>query len=1029
MRHNRGVLIAAVVLIVLLPLFAYVDTKNASSHSPRAVQAQMDLSGWSFAEEGTVRLIGEWEFYGGRLLTPEQFRTDEAPVPVKMAAVPGRWNDYMESDGEIGAYGYGTYRLHIHLKPDHPLLFGIRTDNIRLANKVYVNGEAVGASGTPGTSAETSVMNNIPYTAFFPVSGDEVEMIVQVANFDYSSGGIIYPIVFGDQQSVMKSRDWEFMLDLASAVGYFIPGFFFLALYLLRARDRSLLYLGGFCLSGVVYVLTHGEKLLGLVFSGLNYDLFMKLQIIASALAYYYLLLYIAAVMPGAIHSWALKACTWVTGFELAVGILLSPSIVSDLEVPLLSLALLTVGYVLYALLRVALQRPGDYVFVMTSVIGILLPIINSILNVAGLLMNQILFSVGMIVFIVTQALLLAKRFATSFHEVEQLSRKLITLDELKDEFMANTSHELRTPLHGIVNIAESMLEGVAGAMTEAQSRHLATIVSTGRRLSALINDILDFAKLKNGEIVLRRQAVDVQTVADSVMEVVRHVSRKDRVRLIQELPEDLPPLNADEDRLNQILYNLLGNALKFTHQGEVKLTARADAELVTITVADTGIGIAQERLQSIFQSFEQGEPSGESGFGGTGLGLTITKKLVELSGGRIWAESELGAGSRFHFTLPVAGKAAESGSPAAAARRIAAPAAEEAAAGREAENPPLHGGDRGKGAVLVVDDDPVNLQVMINLLSVDHYAVTAVQHGNEAIDLLESGEPFDLVVTDWMMPGMSGLELCRMIRERHSLYELPVLMLTARSRPEDIRTGFEAGVNDFLAKPVDAKELRARARTLIKLRRSVQEAIRSEMAFLQAQIKPHFLYNALNTMIALLPTDPEKTTELLNKLSQYLRSSFDFTNRDQLTTLRREMELVDAYLFLEQARFDERLQIRCEVEGDLNVLLPPLTIQPIVENAVRHGIMVREEGGTIRLRIEEHRQRLTVAVSDDGVGMSRERIAEVLSGRGARRGVGIVNIHSRLMSLYGCGLQITSEPYAGTTVSFDIPKTPAAAE
>lgn len=175
---------------------------------------------------------------------------------------------------------------------------------------------------------------------------------------------------------------------------------------------------------------------------------------------------------------------------------------------------------------------------------------------------------------------------------------------------------------------------------------------------------------------------------------------------------------------------------------------------------------------------------------------------------------------------------------------------------------------------ILIVDDDPVNRQVLFNLLSTERYRVIAADSGAAALKLREEHPSIDLVITDWMMPRMSGLELCRKLRENSSLSELPILMLTARGLPEDIRMGFQAGANDFLSKPVDAGELRARVRTLIEMRASVQEVIRTEMAFLQAQIKPHFLYNALNVIIATCAVNPDKATDLLIELSQYLRGA-----------------------------------------------------------------------------------------------------------------------------------------------------------
>lgn len=330
---------------------------------------------------------------------------------------------------------------------------------------------------------------------------------------------------------------------------------------------------------------------------------------------------------------------------------------------------------------------------------------------------------------------------------------------------------------------------------------------------------------------------------------------------------------------------------------------------------------------------------------------------------------------------------------------------------------------DNHSFTVMVVDDDPINLQVLINLLSMENYKVIAVDNGMNALVELSGKRRIDLVITDWMMPEMSGLELRREIRERYELSKLPVLMLTARDFAGDVQTGFSAGINDFLSKPVDAIVLRARVRTLLQLCQSVQESIRSELAFLQAQIKPHFLYNALNTMISICPTDPEKATSLLLDLSCYLRSSFDFQSRDQVVTLEKELELVRSYIALEQARFGKRLRIVYDMDEHVSGFIPPLSIQPIVENAVRHGIMQKAAGGTIVLTIEQIGETIKVTVSDDGLGMKPERLNMLLQEQPRREGVGLINIHRRLISLYGKGLSVASEWKIGTTISLEVPQ------
>jgi two-component system sensor histidine kinase ChiS len=596
-------------------------------------------------------------------------------------------------------------------------------------------------------------------------------------------------------------------------------------------------------------------------------------------------------------------------------------------------------------------------------------------------------------------------------------------MNRMKDEFLANTSHELKTPLHGILNLSQALSEGKEGELNAAQRNQLEVVITVARRMSNLINDILDLSRLKNMGIQLHLQPVDIRAVVAAQQEVFRHYIGEKPVSLRLEWPEVLPYALADESRLLQILYNLIGNAVKFTTEGKVTVSALAEGSMLHISITDTGIGIPPDMLDTIFQSFEQAGTSVAREYGGAGLGLGIAKRLVELHGGQISVVSEVGKGSVFTFTIPISARHGKETSKfrgvagETAVVRFANGLPEVAAASISSE------ASKPMQAILAVDDDPVNLRVLMAALAEEPYELLTAGSGAEALSLLESvGHRIGLVILDVMMPGLSGYETCRRIRLKYPLSELPVLLTTVRNEPEDILSGFDAGANDFLSKPFQSYELRARARTLLDMKRSAEEAVRSEMAFLQAQIKPHFLYNALNTIISLSLDEPQTAHDLLLHLSRYLRGSFDFRNKHRLVPLRKELELTKAYLQIEQARFTNRLRIRYEVDEAVDCMLPPLTLQPLVENAVRHGIMKQEQGGTITVSVLADGHDFVIAVEDDGVGMT-ESAQSILSRESeGEGGVGLKNIHQRMLRLYGRGLDIESEPGRGTKVTLRIP-------
>ncbi len=410
----------------------------------------------------------------------------------------------------------------------------------------------------------------------------------------------------------------------------------------------------------------------------------------------------------------------------------------------------------------------------------------------------------------------------------EQRVTQLQKLDQIKDEFLANTSHELRTPLNGIIGLAESLLEGSGGRLPREAASNLTMIAASGRRLSSLVNDILDFSRIRKNDLPLQLRPADLYAVTDVVLALSGPLAEGKGLKLYNQVPRQIPLVVADENRLQQILHNLVGNAIKFTEDGSVRVTAEERDGCVAVTVSDTGIGIPPEKHQAIFNAFEQADGSTVREYGGTGLGLTITKQLVELHKGAISLESEPGKGSRFTFTLPLSqeqqqreapnlspdysrstpvGRLYDSGQDAPMLSNLAPhPAMATVAATQETAR------------ILIVDDEPVNLKVLEDHLRLQGYEVEKAGNGSRALEIIQSGQKFDLIILDIMMPKMSGYEVCQKIRQSYPPSNLPIVLLTAKNRVADLVEGFQSGANDYIPKPFSRDELLSRIRTHLNL-------------------------------------------------------------------------------------------------------------------------------------------------------------------------------------------------------------------
>jgi two-component system sensor histidine kinase ChiS len=425
----------------------------------------------------------------------------------------------------------------------------------------------------------------------------------------------------------------------------------------------------------------------------------------------------------------------------------------------------------------------------------------------------------------------MAKQLKESFTILEAKNEELQHLDQLKDEFLANTSHELRTPLNGIIGIAESLIDGATGDLSPQTNGNLAMIAASGRRLSSLVGDILDFSKLRHQNIELELRPLDIRAIVDAVCILSQHLITHKNLHIINRISVDFPLAEADENRLQQIFYNLIGNAIKFTPEGIVEISAiilpKGNKSQIAITISDTGIGIPTNKLDRIFESFEQGEGSTAREYGGTGLGLTITKQLIELHRGEITVESEMGIGSRFTFTLPIAENTVKTPTENRVKNPLQPQEINTLLSINSSFVQPQINLSSEVIKILIVDDEAVNRQVLFNNLSLNQYAVFQAINGEETLELIAKGLRPDVMLLDVMMPKMTGYEVTQKLREKFNATELPIILLTAKTQVQDIVTGLNMGANDYMIKPFAKDELLARIKTHVNISRLQTENLR----------------------------------------------------------------------------------------------------------------------------------------------------------------------------------------------------------
>lgn len=1014
-------------LSILLGLRWVWSEVFATSDQPRAVKGVLDLRGWDFVNSSSITLNGEWNFYPEAFVSYEDLPQFEHRG--NLVQVPGDWRSAMP-EGSDSSYGYGTYRLRILVDP-MPMDYAFWIQEIQAASAIEINEQKEAAFGQPAEHPNAYTPKKKSYTASYTTTGvNEIELLVRAANFDDPySGGIIHSIRFGSQASIDSERWYSIGFQLVTFIVLLLHGLYACILYLFNPRERAFLVFSMLLVAAGITVISSHDSLLQL-WLPINFTWTLKIKLLSYTWLSYFILLLTRKFSGNVLaKKWF---SVYTSAFVLYSGFLLvatAPLIYFTTEIRLFTFFyLFPFAWCLYLIGKMVAANQNDAIFLLLAATSIISSVLWGVLNFS-IEVTGVYYPIDVIVAIIGFSAYWFKRYFRNVEENTKLNKRLLEANMLKDQFLANTSHELRTPLHGIMSIAESVAAREKRTMDRKSAEDMELLVTIGRRMSYLLNDLLDVARLREKRIVLQAESLSVPSVVSGVFSMLRFMAEGKSVQLKSNIAESMPPVWADEKRLVQILFNLLHNALKYTEEGTIAVSAEVRNGQAIIEVADTGVGMDEETQARVFLPYEQG-PNGISDSGGIGLGLSICKQLVELHSGELTVRSEPGIGSAFRFTLPLADSpsVAKVGSlsteHAEAYEEIAADRsiADASASAWSTVTPDSLPVAEGRANILAVDDDPVNLKVLAGILSTEPYNVRPVASAREALELLSSG-PWDLIIADVMMPQMSGYELTQKVREHFTVFELPVLLLTARSEPADIYAGFRAGANDYVTKPIDAMELKYRIWSLTALKQSVHERLRMEAAYLQAQIHPHFLFNTLNSIMALSDIDSERMLRLGDAFTSYLRISFDFLNTGKLVTLAHELELVRAYLYIEQERFEERLLILWEVEPEIELLLPPLTIQPLVENAVKHGVLSRPKGGTVRIRIFRQERFAQIEVIDDGQGMEPGKVREILTpGRKSKGGIGLINTNRRLTQMYGQGLTIHSKRGVGTTVSFAIP-------
>lgn len=1004
-RKNRFLLWIGCMTFLLALVVLWQIT--SAEEKPLAKKGVMDLTGMTWASRTVIPLDGEWEFYPEQLLTPQQIH--QMHIKPVMMQVPGNWDDRSNSHGyPMNGKSYGTYRLLVRSVPTDELM-AIAKRYVRFSDAMYVDGKLMNSSGIPGESAASYVPRNEPYMVYFHPERSEIEIVLQVANFDFRSGGIYNSIDLG------KGRYMEARAMVQSGLELLIIGIvgifslLFIYLFVRLGRDRIQLLYALFFIGYALIVVTNGERLLLHLVPDLAFEFVYKLKYISVYGLSVIVSLITLRLAPDPVMGW--KKWRMVPSgllvLYLALIVITPFRVYSCIQEGMYAVNLC--GYAMsFIVILFQYRRANDdkrsHSEAQLLIVCIWLMLVNYILGVTVTLypVSQVLLNCTTLVILGTFAMLLIYQYVKAYASMQRLTRQLQMADKDKDEFLLLTSHELNSPLHSIIHLSRSLLTTPMKRTNEREIiSKLQLIRNTAYRMSNLVNDLIDVSRFRDGGVKISLGTVDLVSCFSLVTEVLGFLASGKEIVIVHKMGPYARYVTADENRLLQVLYNLVYHMMGQYHNGELIFASEQNGNSIRITLHMNAESVPGHRSGSENQGTDSAQTERIT------AGLSAALEIVSAMQGKLimneqegWIIIELPQAADMNLSL------------------LEAAVSEETSVGEEKRVESMI-----SAHVLIATSDLVDLEQLNTLLSAEGFQLSFADNYSKVRSVLAGGRLPDLVILDAKLPAVTGYETCRQIRMDFSQAELPVLFINTRSTPADIEACIQAGGNDFITRPLDAGEILVRIHMLLGMKQLVKQAANNEMAFLRSQIKPHFLYNALGTIMSLCFTDGPRAGELLGSFSRYLRILFHLDNTEELIPLRQEMELIQAYVEIEQERFGSRLQVELDVDSSLYLCkVMPLLIEPLVENAIRHGVSKKIDGGKVTLSIRRQEEWVQVVVEDDGIGMSQEQATLVLNRNQPDQGIGLQNVQRRLKHLNGQGPVIQSELGQGTKIRIEFP-------
>lgn len=689
-----ALLFAVSPLLILLLLFYAGNFLTTAQDSPRAVLGTLDLSRYS-AKDKLIPLNGEWEFYWSKLLGPDELAgagSDRGELLYKQ--VPGTWKKETSGGQTLSNHGYATYRLTVKLNPElRGRQLAIYMPSVATSYRLWINGRLSSENGVVGTTPADSVPKNYRKVVYFDAD-KEMELVVQVANYVQRKGGLWEPIRFGTAEQVAADRETRIVLDMLIIGSLCVMGLYHLCLFWTRRSNRAPLYFGLLCLAFALRLFVTGETLAVRLLPALPWEAVVKAEYISGIVALPLFMYFCTCQYGRGMRRIAATVSLAVASACCGLVLLTPAGVYTYIMLPFQIFAVAMLVYMVYVF-TLAMIRKEDGAVRNYIALGVVFgTVVNDFLLYNQIIHTTELMQFGLVAYLFVQAVNLSIQFSRSFahserlsgelrelsdslerkvrertFELEQSNRKLQqatqemeTLEASRRLLLSNISHELKTPLTSIQGYTKAILDGI---ITDNVSKYLELIYQKSKILEHIFRDLLDLSKLETGKIRFHFETVPAKELLQHLFETYEWELKSKGLSVtmtdfFEPSPQQEAFVTVDQNRIEQVFANFIMNAKKFTPEGgSVDIHARIEAESgdsyrLVVNITDTGPGISEDELPYVFDRFYKGSHSRKLKLDGAGLGLAISKEIMQHHCGGIGVTSVSGAGSTFYFVLPV---------------------------------------------------------------------------------------------------------------------------------------------------------------------------------------------------------------------------------------------------------------------------------------------------------------------------------------------------------------------------------------